>query len=158
MLKAGRVLSATTLLSLAWHCAALRVIARSPSVSQLPPSGLSSGVMPTHASPRNPQQVSRLQRSPSCQDIAQGADRSRMKPEILPPDLSSSLSVQHLDAKVGISSAAAPQESIEGVIQKLETAIACMSNMTWASPVLEQLTSAIDELQASTTHQPSEVA
>ena len=151
------LLATTTLLSLFWHSGALRVIARSPSVSQLPPAGFGSGLMiSNHASPRNPPQLrTGLQRSPSSQDIAQLADHGRTKPEILSPEMSSSSSVQRLGIE---SSAAAPVPSIEYVIQKLESAIACMSNMTWASPVLEQLTSAIDELEASTRAQPSEVA
>lgn len=53
--------------------------------------------------------------------------------------------------------ASAMDKSTELVIHKLERAIHCMSNMTWAGPVLEQLNSAIDQLEASTKAKPSEV-
>ena len=53
--------------------------------------------------------------------------------------------------------APAMEKSTELVIHKFERAIHCMSNMAWAGPVLEQLNSAIDQLETSTKAKPSQV-
>ena len=148
-------------LSLAWHTAALRVtmIARSPSAGHIT---YGSSASSSQQNARKNPQVRQLQRSSSCQDMAD-ADRGHMITDAVTSDTmgaSSSVERTEMDREMRQPShiaAHAMEKSTELAVQKLERAIHCMSNMTWAGPVLEQLNSAIDQLEASTKAKPSEV-